>query len=103
MTRPKRVRPKQIHDSCRTMTELLADYLDDRLTAGLKREFEEHLKICPDCVSFLNTYRKTVQAESTLKVDDMPPAVRASLLAFIRRKIRKIAVFVISLLSPALS
>ena len=24
-------------------------------------EFEKHLEVCPDCVAFLNTYKKTVE------------------------------------------
>lgn len=91
--------PARIHDSCKAMTELIADYLAGRLSAGIKREFENHLKVCPDCVSFLNTYRKTVEWGAAVRAEDIPAAVRANVLEFLRRKIRKIAVLVLSLLS----
>jgi hypothetical protein len=41
------------------ITDLIFDYLADRLVRGSTREFERHSKICPDCVSFLNTHKKT--------------------------------------------
>ncbi|MBI2359409.1 MAG: zf-HC2 domain-containing protein [Deltaproteobacteria bacterium] len=52
------------------------------LTAELDRmhavAFERHLRDCPDCVAFLNTYKKTIQlAQSFLnKKTAIPPLGR---------------------------
>jgi hypothetical protein len=33
--------------------------VNDTLSPAVKRDFQRHLRICPDCVNFLNTYRKS--------------------------------------------
>jgi hypothetical protein len=75
--------------TCKEITELVYDYLSDTLTPLLKRDFQRHLRLCPDCVSFLNTYRKTVRATRSLRTEDIPPGVRNSLLGFLRRRLRQ--------------
>lgn len=50
------------HDlSCRELIDFIADYLDGALSPGPRRAFEEHLAICPDCVSYLDGYRETIR------------------------------------------
>ena len=44
-------------DSCKKLTDLIFNDLTDRLSPRVRREFERHLRVCPDCVSFLNTYK----------------------------------------------
>jgi hypothetical protein len=101
MTKPTRARPRRINDSCETITELIADYLNGRLDGNLGREFEAHLRICPDCVSFLNTYRKTATLGASISAGDIPPKMRENVLAFLRQKIHKIAVLLLSLIAQA--
>jgi anti-sigma factor RsiW len=98
MAKLTRARPRRINDSCETMTELIADYLYGRMAKSLRREFEAHLSICPDCVSFLNTYRKTAALGASVSVGDLPPKMRANVLAFLRQKMHKIAVLLLSLI-----
>lgn len=81
---PKKVTEK----SCTQMTDLVFDYLNGKLTPALKRDFEQHLRICPDCVSFLNTYKKTVQVTGSVVAEEIPPKVRSNILAFLRKRVR---------------
>jgi len=74
--------------TCKQMTELVYDYLHDALGPRVKRDFTKHLAICPDCISFLNTYKKTVQITRSVRAEDMPAKVRDSILAFLRRRAR---------------
>ena len=90
-------------DSCKQMTDLILSYLNDRLSPTLRREFEQHLRICPDCVNFLTTYKKTVALAGCLKVGEIPEIVRANVLSFLRRKMHGIAAFFLSLLAQATS
>jgi hypothetical protein len=85
--------------SCKSITDLIWKYLSGRLGPKLKRDFERHLRICPDCVSFLNTYKKTVSLASSISVSAIPPKVRANVRTFLRRKIRSFAAISLYFLS----
>ncbi len=80
--------------TCRQISDLVFDYLNEKLAPAAKLDFEQHLSICPDCVSFLNTYRKTVAVTSSVKVEQLPPKVRENILAFLRKRIRRIGAIV---------
>jgi anti-sigma factor RsiW len=89
--------------SCKKITDLILNHLTGRLSPALKREFERHLRICPDCVSFLNTYKNTVALTGSLDAREIPQNVRKNVLAFLRRRMRDIAMFVFSLLAHAIA
>ena len=81
-------------DSCKKITDLICNYLAGRLSPTVKRAFERHLQMCPDCVNFLNTYKKTVSLTGALRAGELPAEVRANVLAFLRRKAhRMVALF----------
>jgi len=46
--------------SCRQLIDFLADYHDGSLSPGIRAEFERHLSVCPSCVAYLESYRRTV-------------------------------------------
>ena len=103
MATPKHVLKSNLNDSCKRMTDLIFRYLTDRLTPTLKREFEQHLRLCPDCMNFLNTYKKTVSLAGSLSANEIPHDVRTNVLAFLRRKMHGIAVFFFSLIAQVTS
>ena len=87
--RTRTAKPKNVTDNtCKQITDLVSDYLNGNLTRAVKRDFEQHLRICPDCVNFLNTYRKTVQATGSVGPEEIPPKVRTNILAFLRKRMR---------------
>ena len=47
--------------TCREITEFVADYLDGSIAPLVRRQFEAHLEVCPDCVNYLRQYRDTVR------------------------------------------
>jgi Putative zinc-finger len=75
--------------TCKQMTNLVFDYLHDKLSPNVKRDFQQHLRICPDCVNFLNTYKKTVSVTRSIRAEEIPPSVRNSILDFLRGRMRK--------------
>jgi hypothetical protein len=84
-----KVAPKATADqTCKQITALVYDYCNDALASPIKRAFERHLRLCPDCVSFLKTYRKTVRTTRWLRASDIPPGVRDSLWSFLERRMR---------------
>jgi anti-sigma factor RsiW len=48
--------------TCATEVALIGDYLASRLSSRVLNAFEKHLEDCPDCASFLRTYKKTIEA-----------------------------------------
>jgi hypothetical protein len=75
--------------TCKEITDLIFGYLNDTLSPSVKRDFKRHLRICPDCINFLNTYKKTVATSASLRPEAMPAKVRANILEFLRSRIRK--------------
>jgi Putative zinc-finger len=72
------------------MSDLIFDYVTQRLSPSLTREFEQHLTICPDCVNFLNTYKKTVSVAGRLNSTAIPAKVQENVLAFLRKNMKRI-------------
>lgn len=75
--------------SCKQIADLVFDYLNDKLRPNVKRDFQRHLRICPDCVHFLNTYKKTVSVTRTVRPEEIPAKVKNNILAFLRKRMRK--------------
>jgi Putative zinc-finger len=75
--------------TCKQIADLVCNYLNDTLAPRVKRDFNQHLTICPDCVAFLNTYKKTVATTRSIRAGDMPENVRNNILDFLRSRARQ--------------
>lgn len=63
--------------TCRHAIEFLMAYVENELDPAVKSEFDRHLSICPSCVNYLDSYRRTVRLTRLLaKRDDGPAAGR---------------------------
>lgn len=74
----------EVDMSCREFVEFLMDYLDDGLEPEPRRVFEEHMQLCPPCVSFLETYRETIQLGKfacSEQLEAVPEALVQAILA----------------------
>jgi Putative zinc-finger len=69
---------------CRQIAELLADYLDGTLPKRTVDLIDWHIDGCPPCVAFVNTYRGTIRATSTLRAVEVPAELKKRLLAVLR-------------------
>jgi anti-sigma factor RsiW len=47
--------------TCRQLADFILDYLEGQLPAETRSAFEHHLTRCPNCVSYIASYRKTVE------------------------------------------
>ena len=63
---------------------MLADYLDGTLPRRTVELIEWHIDGCPPCVAFVNTYRGTIRATSTLRSVEVPAELKKRLLAVLR-------------------
>jgi MFS family permease len=46
--------------ACKQLVELVADYLDDALSAEARAKFEEHLATCDGCTTYLSQIQQTI-------------------------------------------
>ena len=49
------------HLKCRDMVEFLMAYLDQELDGATREHFEFHLRACPNCLRYLETYKTTTE------------------------------------------
>jgi Putative zinc-finger len=75
--------------TCKEITRLIFGYLNDTLSPSVKRDFKRHLRICPDCVNFLNTYKKTASVTRSIRPEEIPERIRNNILDSLRGRMRK--------------
>jgi anti-sigma factor RsiW len=85
---PRRPRDECSGITCRECADFLHDYTGGALPAAQRAEFERHLRACPPCVAYLDTYRQTVSlarpalcGASASKPPEMPEALVRAILA----------------------
>jgi anti-sigma factor RsiW len=71
---------------CQECIDLLVDYLEGDLPPERGRALDIHLDLCPSCVSFVKTYKGTVDVARRLPMDEIPPELTQRLLDFLRQE-----------------
>lgn len=72
--------------ACVSGVELLMDYLEDVLPAGLRAALDQHVAGCPRCAAFVASYRETPRIMREATAAAMPADVAASLRSFLRAR-----------------
>ena len=75
--------------ACQEVVELITDYLEDALSPGDRRRFEEHLAVCPDCRNYLAQMRVTIRLTGALKGDAIPAELRKQFLGALQQMKRR--------------
>jgi anti-sigma factor RsiW len=74
--------------TCREIIlEHLDDYLDGILSPEVVEEFERHLSVCPPCVAYLNTYRRTRELTRRTGSVVMSESMKANLREFLLERL----------------
>jgi hypothetical protein len=68
---------------------MLDDLIEDRVSASLRAELEEHLRGCEHCVVTLNTTRKTIEIYRSHELYELPNDLRQRLQKAILAKCKK--------------
>jgi anti-sigma factor RsiW len=68
--------------SCQEVVEIVTDYLDGKLAPELVHKLEEHLKLCPPCVEYVEQMRTTTRLAAAARLEVHPD--REALLAAFR-------------------
>lgn len=74
--------------NCQRVTALIQDYLTGELNPQTALVFRGHLRTCPDCVAFVNTYKKTIHAVRSLQYREIPPELRARARRFLQERMK---------------
>jgi anti-sigma factor RsiW len=70
--------------TCRECTELLLEFLTGELDAEHRERIREHLTRCPPCITYIETYKITVQLTRQLAPGELPPDVAERLKAVLK-------------------
>jgi len=73
--------------NCRKATTLIIDYLSGALDLQTRAVWSAHLDDCRDCVSFLETYRKSVEALRSLPSKEISLEARNRIRRTLKRRI----------------
>jgi anti-sigma factor RsiW len=71
------------HMTCREFVDFVMDYLSSDLSEAARAEFERHLKACPNCVQYIESYKVTVELGRTAfdcKDEEFPKDVPEELI-----------------------
>ena len=74
------------YDCRKIVLDLLGEYESGALPEAERAALERHIESCPPCVRFLSTYRATGKCVKSLKPSDIPDALAASILAFVKAR-----------------
>ena len=69
---------------CKDSIDLALDYLEGELTPEVRQRLESHLKDCPPCDAFFESYRKTPEVCRQALSCQMPRTMVSKLLDFLR-------------------
>jgi anti-sigma factor RsiW len=77
--------------TCQEINTFLLDYVDGTMPEALRREFERHLGICPDCAAYLATYRATIDLSRASEregrdLPDVPEDLVAAIVRTVKRE-----------------
>lgn len=70
---------------CQQAVELVTDYLEGALGRRDRRRFESHLRSCPNCRTYLEQNRTTMQLSGAMEPEDLTPEARDDLIELYRR------------------
>src|SRR5262249_7637371 len=82
--RPKKGIVTESELTCKELTELITDYLEERLSAVNRIRFEEHLSACPTCAVYLDQMLATIAAIGSKPQLNIPAKMESTLLEAFR-------------------
>jgi hypothetical protein len=68
---------------CKTIFEMLSQYLDQELPEGTCEELDRHIRDCAPCVEFVASLKRSIQLCRQYETAERPPAIPASLKQFL--------------------
>lgn len=73
---------------CQRVADLLVDFVTEEMDPEIRKMIDAHLLECPDCMAFLNTYRKTIETTRSIVYEEIPQEMQKRLHGFLRSNIQ---------------
>lgn len=70
--------------NCKTLVELVTDYLEDALPNDARAHVDAHLAECDGCTAYLEQMRTTIRLTGMLTDEQISSEARAALLGVFR-------------------
>ena len=70
--------------ACKELVELVTEYLEGTLSRADRQRFEDHLKDCSHCVTYLDQMRQTIRTLGRLTEEDVSEDIKQDLLRIFR-------------------
>jgi anti-sigma factor (TIGR02949 family) len=74
--------------TCKDAIELFSEYLEAAVDADTLARLEEHLRDCPPCIAYLNTFRRSRELAREASQVEMPPELKRRLRQFLLAHLR---------------
>ena len=75
--------------NCNNVVENIMSYIDNELDQTTLFTLEKHLEICPECKSFVDTYKRMLSLSGNLKNQKfVTPDIRKRLKNILKTKIK---------------
>jgi anti-sigma factor RsiW len=65
--------------NCRQLAELLIDFVSGELSPEMAERIQKHLRCCPPCEIYLETYQLTIRLTRRLPCTPLPPELAGRL------------------------
>jgi hypothetical protein len=75
--------------NCQQLVDFCLDFLDGSLPEEERRQFQEHLGLCGDCVTFFRTYERTPEVSREAFELQMPPSVKETVRSYLRARYQR--------------
>lgn len=72
---------------CKDCVDLLGEYIEGTLSPERSKALEEHLSLCPPCITFVRTYRATRKLCRSALAAEMPRELMSSLSSFLGKHV----------------
>jgi Putative zinc-finger len=74
-------------EHCKECVDLLGEYIEGTLPPDKAKALEDHLSLCPPCITFVRTYRATRKLCRSALKREMPGELMSSLKSFLGTQI----------------
>ena len=76
----------EIHH-CKDCVDLLGEYIEGTLPPDRAKALEDHLSLCPPCITFVRTYKATRKLCRSALMREMPRELMHSLSSFLEARV----------------